>query len=117
MGLYEQSLADGEQAIQIFAELSGTDPEEGNTMIEGMTEAIVGLYGSTRVKFSPVDGGGMRKTTEVVLSISREVLPKPPAPQSKLVRVDITPRINYNVKHVDTQDPIFWILTLVSHAA
>jgi hypothetical protein len=117
MSLYEQSLADGEQAIQIFAELSGMDPEAGNTMIEGATEPIVGLYGTTRVTYTREEGGGMRKRTEVPLSISRETLTVPPQVNSRLVRIDLTPRITYNIMKVDTQDPVFWVLTLVNHAA
>jgi hypothetical protein len=117
MSLYEQSLADGEQAIQIFAELSGMDPEAGNTMIEGATEPIVGLYGATRVTYSREEAGGMRKRTEVPLSISRETLAVPPQVNSRLVRIDLSPRIIYNIMKVDTQDPVFWVLTLVNHAA
>lgn len=117
MGLYEQTLADGAQAIEIFAELSGMDPEVGNTLIQGATEAIVGLYGKTRVTYTREDGGGTRKRTEVPLSIAREVLTAPPAINTKLVRIDLTPRINYSVFKVDTQDPVFWVLTLVNHAA
>lgn len=117
MGLYEQTLADGAQAIQIFAELSGMDPEAGNTMIAGLTEPITGLYGKTRVTYTREDGGGTRKRTEVPLSIAREVLAAPPAINSKLVRIDLTPKIHYSVFKVDTQDPVFWVLTLVSHAA
>src|SRR5688572_21686965 len=97
MGLYEQSLADGAQAIQIFAELSGTDPAEGNTMIPGLAEAVVGLYGKTRVTYTREEGGGTRKRTEVPLSIARATLAVPPAINTKLVRVDLTPRIHYNV--------------------
>jgi hypothetical protein len=117
MSLYDQSLADGAQAIEIFAELSGMDPEEGNTLIQGATEAIVGLYGKTRVTYSREEGGGLRKRTEVSLSIARETLAAAPAINTKLVRTDLTPRINYNVFKVDTQDPVFWLLTLVNHAA
>ena len=117
MGLYEQSLADGAQALQIFAELGGMEPGEGNTMIPGLDEPITGLYGKTRVTYTREDGGGTRKRTEVPLSIARADLEAPPAINSKLTRTDLTPRINYTVFKVDTQDPVFWVLTLVNHAA
>jgi hypothetical protein len=117
MSLYDQSLADGAQAIQIFAELAGMDPSAGNTLLPSSSTPVTGLYGSTRVQMLPVPGGGYRKRTEVILSIAREELDAPPPHHSKLVRIDIAPRVTYTVEHIDTQDPVFWILRLVNLAS
>lgn len=115
MGLYEQSLADGAQAIQIFAELSGMDPEVGNTLIPSQPTAIVGLYGATRVTTRPNPAGGESKRTEVKLSIARETLAAAPQRMTKVVRIDLAPHIPYVIEKVDTQDPVFWVLTCANY--
>jgi hypothetical protein len=104
------------EAESILGQLQGMDPDEGNTIIPGNDTPVKVLYGTSRVFFVPVAGGGYRKRTETPATMTRTQGLPPPAQNSKLIRTDQTPVVNYVVDSVDTTDPIDYIMTLVAHA-
>lgn len=97
--------------------MQGMEAGDGNTLFQGGTEAVTGVYGTPRVVFIPQPGGGYRKRTEVSLSITREQLDAPPAAQTKLTRTDCTPKIVYVIEFVGTQSVLSYDLTLVNFTA
>lgn len=105
------------EAEGILAEITGKAASAaGNTLFAGQTVPVLGVYGRPVVTFDPQVGGGYRKRTIVPLTITRAQLAAEPQPNTRLTRIDLTPPVAYNVQHVDTQDPLSWVITLVSLA-
>lgn len=102
------------EAESILGQLQGMDPNaEGNTLIPGHDAPVKLVYGTSRVFFIPVAGGGYRKRIETPATMTRTQGLPPPAQNSKLTRTDQTPHVVYTVTDVDTTDPIDYIFTLV----
>lgn len=118
MGFFSEMQGAAAEAQSILAQMSGTaDPDARNVLFAGQTTPLLGVYGMPRVTWLPLVGGGFRKRTDVELSMTREQFTTAPQPQGKLTRTDITPAVIYNIDHVNTQDPLRYILTLVNFAA
>lgn len=117
MSLYDSVHADAVEAQHILAEMKGLAPEAtGNTLFPSETVPVVGEWGKSRVIFTPMQNGGYRKKTEIVLKISREQRAAAPQPNTKVTRIDLTPPLTYNIENVDTQDSHFWVLVVANFA-
>lgn len=115
MSLFPEIQSAVSEATEILAQIGGKPASAaGNTLLPGNDTPLTGVYSAPRVAWLPMVGGGYRKRTEVRLKIPRTSLATPPAPNSRLTRTDVAPAIIYNVDHVDTQDAINWVLTLVN---
>lgn len=118
MGFFAEMQGAATEAERTLAEITGmAGTATGNTLLAGQTVPVVGVYGRPRVDFIPQIAGGYRKKTSVPLTITRTQLATPPAPNTKLTRIDVSPAISYNVESVDTQDPLVWAVSLLSFAA
>lgn len=117
MSHFPEMQAAADEAQQILAGITGmAATATGNVLFPGQTEPVIGVFGRPEVLFEPLPGGGYRKRTNVSLRITRARLPAAPAPNTRLTRIDLTPAITYNVRDVDTQDPLSWVLNLVNLA-
>jgi hypothetical protein len=102
------------EAESILGQLQGMEPGEGNTLIPGSDTPVTVIYGTSRVFFVPVAGGGYRKRTETPATMTRTQGLPAPVQNSKLIRTDQTPHITYVVTDVDVTDPLDYIFTLVA---
>jgi hypothetical protein len=110
----QAAAAEAEENLAFIGGMSAT--ATGNTLLAGQTVALTGVYGRPSVEFVPLVTGGYRKRTVVRLSITRAQLAVPPGPNTKLTRIDLSPHVTYNVEHLDTQDALHWVFTVVNFA-
>lgn len=113
--LFSEMQSYATEAEQILGALQGMEPGEGNTLIPGHDTPVTVVYGTSRVFFIPLIGGGNRKRIETPATMTRTQGLPPPAENSKLIRTDQTPHVTYVVIDVDTTDPLDYIFTLVKH--
>lgn len=117
MSYFPEMQAAAAESQTILAQITGqAATATGNTLIGNATDPVLGVYGRPDVFFDPLPGGGYRKRTTRTLRITRARLPVPPAPNTKLTRIDLEPQIVYFVRHVDTQDALSWVLTVSNMA-
>lgn len=112
--MWEEIQSGFNEAANLIAQAQGADLVAGNTVIAG--RSITGAYGLQQTAWLPLPGGGYRKKTAVPLRIPRSRLAAPPEINSKVIRTDRAPHVVYTVDHVETQDPVFWIVMLVNFA-
>ncbi len=101
------------EAQQQLAQMMGLPADsDGNVLINGAT--FKGVYGHPQPVEIMNPGGGFRKLTIIMLTITRDQFVAPAQPQSQqtLTRTDIVPNLTYEIAKVDTNDPLHYVLTL-----
>lgn len=92
-----------------LARLQGlADDGAGNLLFSGQAEPVTGVFSRTTVQWIPQPGGGYRKKTSQVFSIVRTAMEKPPLPNTKAARIDVSPAVHYAVEMVNTGNPLAW---------
>jgi hypothetical protein len=109
MGFASEIRAAAAEAQGHLAQLQGMEPDAvGNVLFSGHTVPLVGVFSRPVVQWVPQVGGGYRKKTSQVVSITRAQLATPPKENTKLARVDVTPPTHYAIEHVNTGNPLAW---------
>ena len=115
MGLFETIQAAATSAHRTTARLCGmADDADGNTLFSGSAVARVGVYGLPQVVEKMMLGGGYRRRTETLLSITRDQLDAPPSVRSKVTRIDVSPAITYVIDTINLDDPLHYELVLLN---
>lgn len=98
------------EAQSILSQLQGATGE--NVLIAG--ENYIGVFGQAQVVNFPTASGGYKRRAQMPLTMTRAQFSSPPvAKTSRVLRLDVSPQIEYLVDVVDVNDPLVYTLILV----
>lgn len=96
------------------AEIAGAMgvPDNGKNFIYN-GRGYVGVWGQPQVVEIMRGGGGYSRRSQIVLTVTRSQFETAPDTKVQIVRTDITPRENYRIDVLNTDDPFHYVLTCV----